>query len=247
MIRMTSWPVGARELLARPVSRAGAQPLRRLAAPMHAAWFWPALWALTAAASFIAMIPVLFPDGPAVPGHEVMHRISGVSFAVCGLITWRRRPDSDVGRLLTIAGFGVLLSPVLSQVHTPLTLTVAALLDEGWIMVFAWLILSFVTGGRLVSTLDVALVGAFFVGLFVFQFAVMLFLDVPDNLLLVWPDAGIADALQKVQMALLAAAALAVAVVVAGRWRAASAPRRRALLPSIGGAFCGVLYAAVNV
>jgi signal transduction histidine kinase len=247
MIRMTSLPIGARELLARPVPRAGAQPLRRLAAPVHGAWFWPALWAVTAAASFVAMIPVLFPDGPAVPAHEVMHRISGVSFVVCGLITWRRRPDSDVGRLLTIAGFGVLLSPVLSQIHTPLTLTLAALLDELWILAYAWLILSFVTGGRLVSTFDVVLVAAYFVGLFVFQFAVMLFLDVPDNLLLVWPDAGIADALQKVQNALLAGAALAVAAVVGGRWRAASAPRRRALLPSIGGAFSAVLYAAVNV
>src|SRR4051794_6298035 len=247
MIRMTSLPVGAGKLLARPVPRTGVQPLRRLAAPVRGVWFWPALWVLTAAASFVALIPVLFPDGPALPAHEVMHRISGVSFVVCGLITWRRRRDSDVGRLLTIAGFGVLLSPVLSQIHTPLTLTVAALLDELWILAYAWLILSFVTGGRLVSTVDVVLVAAYFVGLFVFQFAVMLFLDVPENLLLVWPDAGIADALQKGQDAVLAGAALAVAVVVGGRWRAASAPRRRALLPSVGGAFSAVLYAAVNV
>src|SRR3954471_6750030 len=159
MIRMTSWPVGARELLARPVPRTGVARLGRLAAPVHGAWFWPALWVLTAVASFVALIPVLFPDGPPVPGHEVMHRISGVSFAVCGLITWRRRPDSDVGRLLTIAGFGVLLSPVLSQIHTPFTLTVAALLDELWILAFAWLILSFVTGGRSASAPAVVLTG----------------------------------------------------------------------------------------
>jgi signal transduction histidine kinase len=33
-------------------------------------------------------------------------------------------------------------------------------------------------------------------------------------------------------------------VVIGGRWRAASRPRRRVLLPSLGGALCGVLYAA---
>jgi signal transduction histidine kinase len=32
--------------------------------------------------------------------------------------------------------------------------------------------------------------------------------------------------------------------VVADRWHSASAPRRRALLPSLGGSFCGLLYAA---
>ena len=57
------------------------------------------------------------------------------------------------------------------------------------------------TGGRLTTTIDVVLVGAFFVGLFVLQFAVLLFLPDEDNLLLVWPDAGTANALLKVRLA----------------------------------------------
>src|SRR6185503_7998632 len=44
--------------------------------------------------------------------------------------------------------------------------------------------------------------------------------------------------------AVLIAASLGVAFVVAERWRSASAPRRRALLPSVSGSLCGVLYAA---
>ena len=113
-----------------------------------------------------------------------------------------------------------------------------------WIIAFAALILSFVTGGRLVTTVDRVLVGMFFFGLFVLQFAELLFLEHPDNLLLVHADAGIADALDKTRTAVLIVASLAVAVVIGERWWTASAPRRRALLPSVAGSLCGVLYAA---
>ena len=72
----------------------------------------------------------------------------------------------------------------------------------------------------------------------------MLFLPDDRNLLLVWPDADVAEAVTKIQFGVLAIAALAVAVVTAQRWRTASRPRRRALLPSLGGSLSGVLYAA---
>ncbi len=88
------------------------------------------------------------------------------------------------------------------------------------------------------------LVEAFVFGLLVMQFAVLLFLPDERNLLLVWPDAGIADALVKLQWAVLAVASLGVALVTALRWRAASQPRRRALLPSLGGSLSAVLFAA---
>ena len=72
----------------------------------------------------------------------------------------------------------------------------------------------------------------------------MLFLESGDNLLLVHPDAGVAHALTQVQQAELSVAALAVAGVIGARWRSASRPRRRALLPSLAGSLSGVLYAA---
>jgi signal transduction histidine kinase len=244
MIRFTPWQLGPRELMGRPVARGRAQGLSRLTAPVHSAWFWPALWAVAAAASFAALIPDLFPQGAPPPGYETIHTLSGVSFTACGLVAWRRRPDSAVGRLLTAAGFGVLLGPILTQLESPVALTLDALVGELWILAFATLILSFVTGGRLVTNVDRVLVAAFFVGLFVLQFAVLLFLDQPDNVLLVWPDDALASGLDKVRLELLSGAALAIAVVVGARWRSASAPRRRALLPSVAGGLCGVLYAA---
>jgi len=244
MIRLMPWAVGASELVARPVARGRVQALSRLTAPTHSAWFWLALWAAAAAASFAALIPVLFGRGPPLPGYAVVNTLAGVSFAACGMVAWRRRPDSAVGRMLTAAGFGVLVAPILSQVDSPLAFTAAVLFGDLWIVVFAALLLTFVTGGRLASTVDLVLIGAFFVGLFVLQLAVLLFLELEDNVLLVLADAGIASALEKIRTVVAIAASIGVALVVAERWRSASRPRRRALLPSVGGSLCGLLYAA---
>src|SRR5215217_3397010 len=244
MLRLLSWTGAPTELSARPVGRGRFRRLGHLTAPTHGTAFWLALWAAVAAASVTALIPVLFGRGPPVPGYEVIHTLSGVSFAACGLVAWRRRPDSAVGRLLTLTGCWLLLAPILLQIDSPPAFTIATLAGEMWIIGYAALILSFVSGGRLVSTVDQVLVGMFFVGLFVLQFAVMLFLEQEDNLLLVRPHAGIASALMDVQKVVLIVAALGVAFVIGARWRSASRPRRRALLPSLAGALSGVLYAA---
>src|SRR5215218_2547876 len=244
MLRLMPSAVAAGELLARPTARARVNGLGRLTAPTHSPWFWLVLWISVAAAGFVAQIPALFDRGPPVPANEVLHDLSGVSFAACGLVAWRRRPDSAVGPMLTVAGFGVLLSAIVGQVDSPLAFTLDLLFGELWIALYAALILSFVTGGRLTTRIDLVLVEAFVVGLFVMQFAVLLFLPDESNLLLVWPDAGIADALTKLQWAFLAVASLGVVAVTAYRWRVASRPRRRALLPSLGGSLSAVLYSA---
>jgi signal transduction histidine kinase len=244
MISLTPLAVAVRGLVVRPAARSGVDGLTRLAAPTRSPWFWVALWTASAAASFAALVPVLFGTSPEMPLHEVLHACSGAWFAVCGLVAWRRRADSAVGPMLTVTGFGVLVPEILAQVDSPVAVTLVLLFGELWIMFYAALILSFTTGGRLTSRVDVVLVQAFFVGLFVMQGAVQLFLPDDDNLLLVWPDAGIADALTRVQFGLLAVTALGVVVVIAQRWHAASRPLRRALLPSLGGSLSAVLYAA---
>src|SRR3954451_13429851 len=244
MIPLMTWAVGASELMARPPARARAHRLGRLTAVTRSRWLWPALWVATAAAGLLAQIPALTDRGQPVPVDEVLHNLSGVSFAACGLIAWHRRPDSAVGPMLTVTGLGVLLSAILGQVDSALAFTFVLLFGELWIALYAALILSLVTGGRLTTRIDVVLVDAFIFGLLVMQFAVQLFLPDERNLLLVWPDAGIADALTKIQWAILAVAALGVAAVTAHRWRMASRPRRRALLPSLGGSLSAVLYAA---
>jgi signal transduction histidine kinase len=246
MIGLTPSAVGVRGLVARPVARGRAHSIGRLSAPTHSAGFWVAMWIAIAAASVVAFIPVLDGDGPPAPLNVVLHLLGGVSFAACGLVAWRRRPDSAVGRLLTIAGCGILLAPILEQLDSSLAHTLALLLGELWIVLFATLILSFVSGGRLTSAFDALLVEVFFFALFVVQFAVLLFLPDERNLLLATPDLGIATTLMKIEWGILAAVSLTVAVVIGRRWLEASRPRRRALLPSLAGSLCGVLY-AVNL
>ncbi len=244
MSRLISWPHGPSGLVARPVDGGRIRGLRRLTAPTHGRWFWLTLWALGAVAAFAAFIPVFFDRGPPVGATDVILRLAGVSFVACGLIAWRRRADSAVGRLMTVAGFGAFLFPILSQTDSRLAFTIGVLVGDLWVVVFVALVLTFVTGGRLTSITDRIIVGAFFVGLVVLQLAMLLFLPHPANALVVLPDAGIAEAFQRTRMLIGITASLAVVAVTAARWRAASRPRRRALLPSLGGALCGLLYAA---
>ncbi|HEX5923988.1 MAG TPA: sensor histidine kinase, partial [Baekduia sp.] len=110
---------------------------------------------------------------------------------------------------------------------------------------FVALLLTFLTGGRLESRVDWSLVGAFVLALWVLQVVWLLFYDQEGNLLAVFPNAGIADAVDKGQRSLAGLACVAVAVVVAARWKASSRPRRRALLPSVAGSVALLLFAAL--
>src|SRR5688500_10664415 len=125
MNRLILSPVDVRELVTRPVARGRVHRLSRLTAPVRSPWFWAALWAAAAAAGFLALRPVLFErGGPPAPAALVLHILSGISFTACGLVAWRRRPDSAIGPMLAVAGFGVVLTPILTQVESSLALTV---------------------------------------------------------------------------------------------------------------------------
>src|SRR3954447_18020913 len=138
MLRLMPSAVATGELLARPAT--GVDGLGRLTAPTRSPWFWLALWVSSAAAGFVALIPALSDHGPPVQAHDVLHDLSGVSFAACGLAAWRRRPDSAVGAMLTIRGFGVLRSALLDQVGSSLAFTVSLLFCDLWIALYAALI-----------------------------------------------------------------------------------------------------------
>jgi signal transduction histidine kinase len=244
MFSSTPWAGAVHELVARPAAHGRIEALRRLTAPTRSPWFWAGLWTATAVASFAALIPVLFDRPPPMATNDVIHSLSGTSFAACGLVAWRRRRDSPIGPMLTVAGFGILVPEIVAQVDSPVAFTFVLLFGELWILVYVALILSFATGGRLTTRADLVIVQMFFFGLFVMQLAVMLFLPDDRNLLLAWPDADVTLTLTRIQFGILAIAALAAAGVTADRWRTASPPRRRALLPSLGGSLSAVLYAA---
>jgi signal transduction histidine kinase len=81
--------------------------------------------------------------------------------------------------------------------------------------------------------------------LWILQVVWLLFYEQEGNLLAVFPNADIADAVDKSQRSLAGIVCVALAVVVALRWRAASRPRRRALLPSVAGSAALLLFAAL--
>src|SRR4051794_14123235 len=193
------------------------------------------MWSLAVAAEFGALVPILFGDA-AVVGADVVYRLVGGSFAAFGLIAWQRRPDSRSGPLMTATGFGLLVSLLLKQIDSGAALTVGEFTQDIWAPAFVALLLSFVTGGRLVSRFDRQIVAGVFVAVFVLDIVSMLFSEQADNVLLAFPSERIFGVVDTVQRVTLIVLCLATAAVIGERWRAASAPRRRALLPSVAGA-----------
>jgi signal transduction histidine kinase len=245
MVRAASRAVTAGDLVATPVGRPSAQVLTRFAPAERAPAFWLALWALVVAAEFGALVPVIWSDGQPVDSWQVVFRVIGGSFAACGLIAWHRRPDSRSGLLMTATGFAFLASPLLAQIDAGAAQTGAIVLSDLWAIPFSALMLTFLTGGRLVSTIDRWAVASVILPLIVLQVVWLLFLEEDGNVLLAFPDAGIASAVDKAQRALSGVACAFTIVLIALPWRAASPPRRRALLPSVAGAFALALFAAL--
>ena len=96
--------------------------LRRFARPIHGPAFWAALWAATVAVELVALGSIVFADEP-VPGNRAFFRLIGGVFCACGLIGWRRRPDSYSGALMVAMGFGLLVEPVFAQFEKAFKLT----------------------------------------------------------------------------------------------------------------------------
>jgi signal transduction histidine kinase len=233
-------------LIAAPRARAGASIVGRLVAPTRGPLFWAAMWVLAGAAGFVALIPAIFGAEPPLSASTVVFRLVGVSFAGCGLIAWRRRPDSDVGRWLTAAGFGLFVYPVASQIDSDLVVSLARWFSGLSTVAFMAAILSFATSGRLESVVDRVLVATAFFTLFVLQFAAILFADYPDNaLVLVHGHLDAFTTITDVQYAINIAVSAAIVVVIATRWWHASPPRRRALAPSVAGCLSSTVYAAL--
>lgn len=207
---------------------------------------WVCLWVLAGAATFGALAPVLFRHVPFEP-IDVAFRVVGASFAACGLVAWRRRPDNRSGLLMTAAGFALLASPLLAQIDAPLAQTLGLLLPDLWVLFFVPLALTLLTGGRLRTVTDRLLVAGVLLDLLVLAPLWLMFAPQEGNLLLVRDDPHLADLVTTLQLALFVAILIATAVVLGVRWWRASTPGRRALLPGVAGAACLLVFAVMLV
>jgi hypothetical protein len=192
------------------VALAGRFTARRLPTAL-----WLLLWGAVAAAETLALLPLLDGAYTKIPAVYVVMRLVGGSFAVCGLIAWRRRPDTRTGPLMTATGFGFFVTPLLTQIDSPVALTVAFWLPDLWLLFFFMVLLTSLTGGRLRTRLDRLIVAGVAVALLVPLR--LLFLDIEDNLFLVDANPRLATAMGTVQRVVLVVAILATAGVVAAR------------------------------
>lgn len=218
--------------------------LRRFATPGPGPGFWVLAWTLTAAAVFGAMAPVIFRHVPFTP-IDLVFRLVGGSFAACGLVAWRRRPDSRTGALMTATGAAFFVSPLLGQVPYPLAQTAAAWLPDLWVVFMVALLLTFTSGGRVRTPVAKVLVGVVVFEVVVLAPLWLMFSEQDGNLLLVTPEPAVADVVDTVQRSLLAAVTLATTAVVGRRFLRASTAARRAPLPALAGCGCLLLFAAL--
>ena len=155
--------------------------LRRFAAPSLSPGLAVALWG-ACAAIVLAVVADLVLGDEDVAGYRVAFRLVGAAFVACGLIAWRRRPDSYSGLLMTATGFLLFVEPLAALSGSPEVRALGDLLQDLWSITIVWLLLTMLSGGRLVSTTERVLVGAFVVE-FALTFASALFWERDGNFL----------------------------------------------------------------
>ena len=85
---------------------------RRFSAPALSHGLWTGLWAALVAVVAIVVVQTLTADETPA-GYRILFRLVGTAYVACGLIAWRRRPDSRSGLLMTATGFLLFVEPLL--------------------------------------------------------------------------------------------------------------------------------------
>jgi signal transduction histidine kinase len=168
----------------------------------------------------------------------VMWALTGCSFLFSGLVAWRQRPEKRLGPLMVVLG-AWWLAGMAGQLSTaPLVSTLGGFITDAWVVLFVYFLVSF-PSGRLASRTERLLVAPFAFVQFPLYLVWLLFVDfgpgAPRNVLLTWPDAAVADAIDTAHRVILVIATFLLAAVLARRWRRASPPLRRRLTPIVAG------------
>ena len=212
-------------------------------------WLRSGLWLLAAAAGAGAAAMTLSADGLAGLGTPTgLKFVVGWTFAGSGLYAWRRRPENRLGPLMTFVGCTYLAAQILIQAHTSPLFTFGIWLGDAWVVSFVLFLLAS-PDGRLRARFDLLVIGMFALMAFPLEFLWLLFFESgqdPENALLVWPNAGVADNVDSAQRALVAVASVVLAATLARRWVVATPPLRRALAPVLVGSV-GILLGSVLV
>ncbi len=231
-------------LVMEPLSGGSARLVRRFSTAQRHLGLWIALWVAVVLGEVGALAQFVLERTAPVEPVQVVFRLVGGSFAVCGLIAWHRRPDSHSGRLLAATGFAFFVSPLLSLIDSPVARTAAHVFPDLWVLPFVALVLTFLTAGRLRTPVDRVLVGAVLIEIVVLAPLYVLFSETEGSIPF-FPHPGVAELVDAAQKALFLAICVATAAVVLARWRIASPPGRRAMAPAVAGAACLLAFAAL--
>jgi len=188
-------------------------------------------------------------DSPAL---AVFTIVAGVSFVAAGLVASSQRRERWTGALMLGAGFA-LFAVTLIQANRSLPFTVGLTVAVFPAAVLANLVLAF-PDGRLHSHWERVIVAAAYLNAIVVQLLMLMFMPIeavggcpcPRNLLFVRDDMSVHMRLMSIERYIGLAVAGGVVIVLAQRWRLASAPLRRALFPIlISGGIAMGLWAAM--
>ena len=182
----------------------------------------------------------------------VVALIVGWSFLASGAVASARRPENAIGALMIVIGLVWFVSQLLRQWMAPVPLTAGIWLGDLWLLPLTFLLAGF-PFAHLSEPLDRVLIGALAIVMIPLEALWLMFLSfdsfgepgVPRNVLMVADEPGLADAIDTVQRVILITALGTLAVVLVRRWRHASPPLRRALMPVLAGAAGLALLTAV--
>jgi PAS domain S-box-containing protein len=164
------------------------------------------------------------------------HLMGAWSFILGGLVAWARRPDNRFGLLLTAVGMTVFIG-ALSESNESIPFTLGWTFGGLFIAVFIHALLAFPRGyleSRLAYTIVGVAYGALTVGALVSSFFDEVSDDCagcPENAFLIVDSPTAVTVVNAVLLVVGVPALIASLYVFLRRWRAASAPLRRVLLP----------------
>jgi PAS domain S-box-containing protein len=197
-----------------------------------------ALWPVALLAGFGALalyITSNHDDEAAISA--VLTLLLGWSFCLSGLVAWSRQPGNRFGPLMVGAGFAWFLTS-LSAANGSIPFTVGTLLENLPFAVIIHLLLAYPRGRlewwvtrSIVAVGYLVMVGLQLLGLLFYKPTVSECPGCPANALLVQPNDGVVDALVVVGRVSAVLLTLAVGLIYALRWRAASPPARRMIGP----------------
>ncbi|MFL5967655.1 MAG: sensor histidine kinase [Gaiellaceae bacterium] len=158
----------------------------------------------------------------------VLAALVTLSYVVCGLIAWRRRPDSRFGPLLVAGGFVNFVS-TLVWTHEDVSHTLGQLIDLVAPVVFLHVFLAFPDGHLRTRFVRVVVIASYTAAIGL-EAVRMRYGDFgPHNLLVGHLNASTADTVRQVQLTIVSAGCLAGVGILAARRRSAGRPLRRSV------------------